>query len=81
MIARCDRGSESRTDEKIQKLASICHACEHFDGIKLSCSQCGCQKVRSNLLIERWKSGSCPLGKWPIMRANDQESTMVALNM
>jgi hypothetical protein len=53
-----NRNAEPQAEQLAQRRA-LCDACEHKLPIGL-CSQCGCVIF----LKTKWKSQSCPLGKW-----------------
>ena len=60
-------GSQTRTDEEVTALLTICHSCDHLDHGSGSCNLCGCRcnRQKSPFVNKlRIKSQKCPEEKW-----------------
>lgn len=60
-------GYPTRTQDEIDALLKICHACDQFNHAEQACAKCGCNINRQQ---SGWKNKlsaateACPLKKW-----------------
>lgn len=63
-------GAQTRSDEEVQNLLTICQSCDKYNRRRESCLICGCKcNMNKSAFLNklRMKSQSCPAGKWAEM--------------
>jgi hypothetical protein len=53
-------GMSECTEKEFDARIEICKSCDQFDAASFRCNDCGCF-LRTKA---KWKTQSCPLGKW-----------------
>lgn len=53
-------GKESRSEDEIKTVSSICNSCDKYNQSQNRCSLCGCFLS----IKTKYKAWHCPIGKW-----------------
>ena len=70
-------GMKRCTEEEMDQRVEICKGCEFYNEAGQECLKCGCPMNRKRIYRNKvyWKSGKCPIGKWPDLKIEQKPAS------